>query len=338
MALMSVWPPACRPLSDRTPRHSMHLPTSLSLLSTRCLCPLQRFMASFSQEDMADTEDALSLDFRGALYKRKDYLDKDEDAKSHPNRTYYYRKNVDVDKLIETCSRRLGEDANNAKALFIRASSYMKKHEYQLAIDDYSLALQINQNDVACVYNRGMAYEKMGALNESIRDYTRVLEIDPNHVNAAYARAACHNRKGHFSRAIEDYNLALMKDQQIRLASPGACVRVCRVPCVSGRKRDGEGDGERETPRSRARARTEGNTAICAGIRGDGTRRNETPEKGGARGLESPTRLNPRNLCSLMELVVASSTRRRGDNAQPAGTRAVSVLVLVRVLVPLVFA
>ena len=192
---------------------------------------LRFVMASFSQEDMADTEDALSLDFRGALYKRKDYLDKDEDAKSHPNRTYYYRKNVDVDKLIETCSRRLGEDANNAKALFIRASSYMKKHEYQLAIDDYSLALQINQNDVACVYNRGMAYEKMGALNESIRDYTRVLEIDPNHVNAAYARAACHNRKGHFSRAIEDYNLALMKDQQIRLASPGACVPVC-VPCV----------------------------------------------------------------------------------------------------------
>ena len=31
---------------------------------------------------------------QGALYKRKDFLGKEEDARSHPNRTYYFRKNV----------------------------------------------------------------------------------------------------------------------------------------------------------------------------------------------------------------------------------------------------
>ena len=37
---------------------------------------------------------------QGALYKRKDFLDKEEGAKNHPNRTYYFRKNVDVEKLL----------------------------------------------------------------------------------------------------------------------------------------------------------------------------------------------------------------------------------------------
>ena len=37
---------------------------------------------------------------QGALYKRKDFLGKEEEAKTHPNRTYYFRKNVDTDQLI----------------------------------------------------------------------------------------------------------------------------------------------------------------------------------------------------------------------------------------------
>ena len=44
---------------------------------------------------------------KGSLYKRKDFLGVDEEAGSHPNRTYYYRKSFDADKVIETCSRKL---------------------------------------------------------------------------------------------------------------------------------------------------------------------------------------------------------------------------------------
>lgn len=45
--------------------------------------------------------------WRGALLKRKDFLGVDEQAGSHPNRTYYYRKNEDIDDIIRTCSRKL---------------------------------------------------------------------------------------------------------------------------------------------------------------------------------------------------------------------------------------
>ena len=124
---------------------------------------------------------------QGALYKRKDFLGKEEDAKNHPNRTYYFRKNVDVDKLIESCTRKLTEDPENTKALLIRASSYVKKQQYQLSIGDYTRAVAMNPNDESTFYNRGTAYEKLGALDEAINDFTMVLNIDPNHVNAAYA-------------------------------------------------------------------------------------------------------------------------------------------------------
>ena len=44
---------------------------------------------------------------KGILAKRKDYLGVDQLADSHPNRTYYYRKNDDLDDIIETCTKKL---------------------------------------------------------------------------------------------------------------------------------------------------------------------------------------------------------------------------------------
>jgi tetratricopeptide (TPR) repeat protein len=109
---------------------------------------------------------------KGALYKRKDFVGKEEDAKSHPNRTYYYRKNVDVGALIESCTRKLQADPENAKALYIRASSFMKQKSFPEAVRDYTRALEINPVDVGSLYNRGIANEKLGRTKESIQDYT----------------------------------------------------------------------------------------------------------------------------------------------------------------------
>ena len=53
---------------------------------------------------------------QGALYKRKDYIGVEEEAKLHPMRTYYYRKNVDVDNIIEQCTRKVTAIAAAAAA------------------------------------------------------------------------------------------------------------------------------------------------------------------------------------------------------------------------------
>jgi len=59
----------------------------------------------YNPKDMLDDEDENSLyDMmtKGSLCKRKDFLDKEDEAKSHPHRTFYYRKNVNLDKVIES--------------------------------------------------------------------------------------------------------------------------------------------------------------------------------------------------------------------------------------------
>ena len=148
-----------------------------------------------------------------SLYKRKDFLGVDEDANSHPNRTYYFRKNVDVDEVIATCSKRLLTHPQDTKALFLRGSSLFKRQKYELALHDLNAVAELNPGHIEGYYYSGMALSKMNQQEEAIVFLSKVLEMNPNHVNAAFARAACYNTIGQFSRAIEDYNFALLKDE-----------------------------------------------------------------------------------------------------------------------------
>lgn len=67
--------------------------------------------ASFQYEatmTSVDDENALyEMMTKGSLCKRKDFLDKEDEAKSHPHRTFYYRKNVNLDKVIESCTNKV---------------------------------------------------------------------------------------------------------------------------------------------------------------------------------------------------------------------------------------
>ena len=124
-----------------------------------------------------------------------------------------YRQALDVDNLIQVCSKKLEEEPTHSKALFIRSSSLLKKGELKEALQDCESLLRLDQNNAGAYYIRGCAYEKLGAIDQSISDFTKVLELDPDHINAAYARGACENKRGNFAAAIEDYNMALEKDQ-----------------------------------------------------------------------------------------------------------------------------
>jgi len=75
-----------------------------------------------------DDLDALS---RPILTRRKDFIDKDEEARKSPNRVLYFRRNADYDRLIEACGRKLRDNPRNLRALLIRASSYSKKGEFR---------------------------------------------------------------------------------------------------------------------------------------------------------------------------------------------------------------
>jgi hypothetical protein len=85
----------------------------------------RRISAATAGQAAADDDlDALS---RPILTRRKDFIDKDEEARKSPNRVLYFRRNADYDRLIEACGRKLRDNPRNVRALLIRASSYSKK-------------------------------------------------------------------------------------------------------------------------------------------------------------------------------------------------------------------
>jgi hypothetical protein len=85
--------------------------------------PVQLHRGTRTLED----EDDLEQLSRPRLTRRKDFIDKEEEARKSPNRVLYFRRNADYDRLIEVCSRKIAADPSNVRALLIRASSYLKK-------------------------------------------------------------------------------------------------------------------------------------------------------------------------------------------------------------------
>ena len=131
-----------------------------------------------------------------------------------------YRPSINIDNLIDICSQKLSNVPNHKKALYIRASAFIKKGDYTTAIEDCNKLLQTDKENVGGYYlrgnsiiiNLGCANEKLSKIDSAIRDYSKVLTLDENHVNAAFARASCLNLQGDFTGAIEDYTKALEKD------------------------------------------------------------------------------------------------------------------------------
>jgi len=161
--------------------------------------------------------------YHGGIYRRKDFVGREDAAKSHPNRTYYFRKDVDDDALASACSRRIEENPYDPKPFCIRGSILAKRGKHEDAVKDFTQALQLVPRDAACLYGRGLSLEKCGKLNEAIQDFTTILtDVDPGNYAVAYARADCYNRLGDFEAAIRDYDFALSRDntKKIRPSTP----------------------------------------------------------------------------------------------------------------------
>ena len=63
----------------------------------------------------------------------------------HPN-------TLDVDNLISVCSKKLDNNPKHKKALFIRASSQLKKGNYTQAIEDCNILLDIDEKNAGGFY------------------------------------------------------------------------------------------------------------------------------------------------------------------------------------------
>ena len=71
---------------------------------------------------------------------------------------------LDVDNLISVCTKKLQEDPTHKKALFIRASSFLKKGRFAEAIQDCNSLMKLDPQNAGAFYIRGCAFEKLSQL------------------------------------------------------------------------------------------------------------------------------------------------------------------------------
>ena len=83
---------------------------------------------------------------------------------THDSNNHLYRHPINLDNLINICTMRLKNNPNHKKALFIRASSYMKKEKYLEAIEDCHKLLDVDSKHVLAYYLIGSAHEKLGEI------------------------------------------------------------------------------------------------------------------------------------------------------------------------------
>jgi len=74
---------------------------------------------------------------------------------------------MDVQSLIDMCTRKLSQDPNHQRALLLRASSNVKKQDYDLALKDIQFLISLNKKNSAAFYLMGCIFEKMNYVNNN---------------------------------------------------------------------------------------------------------------------------------------------------------------------------
>ena len=115
-------------------------------------------------------------------------------------------------RLIDLCTQKLEKEPNHKKALLLRASTYIKMNQLELAESDANSILALDPNNSAAYFLLGCICEKRDQYEQSIQYLTSAIEMDPDNVKALFFRGAVYNTLGYFQKAIDDYDLALQKD------------------------------------------------------------------------------------------------------------------------------
>ena len=96
-----------------------------------------------------------------------------------------------------------------AKAYAARASIYVNKREYNLAIADFTRTIEEDPNEVIAYYGRGTIYGISGEHNLAIKDYTKALELNPEFAQVYIQRGTAYVANGKVDLALEDYKSAM---------------------------------------------------------------------------------------------------------------------------------
>jgi TonB family protein len=99
-----------------------------------------------------------------------------------------------------------------------RATSYVIKGEYDLAVADFSKAIELKPEDASNYLNRGLAFFNKKSYALAVADYDKVIELNPKDSKAYFNRGESHEKMGEIQKAIVDYQKAVDLDASNELA------------------------------------------------------------------------------------------------------------------------
>ncbi|CAM6001515.1 unnamed protein product [Sphagnum balticum] len=128
-----------------------------------------------------------------------------------------YGHKINIDNLISICSSKLTVNSSHKKALFIRASSYMKKKMYDEAIEDCHQLLNIDSRNCSntSVSRQGGGSTRIGQEESSFAEISFSQELSrENSLRQAdvYHNYGCLDKKGHPEEAVRNFSEAIRLD------------------------------------------------------------------------------------------------------------------------------
>ena len=130
----------------------------------RCVRGCLGIQGELVEEEMeahASSPDLNDLDYLTGLTLQRH--DAEEAARSGGRRHFHVKRNADPELVIEACTRRLGANPNDVRAVYIRASSHFKQGRLGPADADLTAFIGAEPEDVSALFLRGRVREKVCA-------------------------------------------------------------------------------------------------------------------------------------------------------------------------------
>src|SRR5262249_46573095 len=130
-----------------------------------------------------------------------------------------------VDKIEAGCTAVINDSAKPAedriKAHARRASLFMARSKFDLAVADAEAAIQLNPKSVPALMTRSQVNQRTGKFDLALADLNQVIEIEPKNPVAYFARGNVKGDQKNWADALTDLSQAITLRQDYAMAYVG---------------------------------------------------------------------------------------------------------------------
>ena len=128
---------------------------------------------------------------------------------------HHFAKEYDWEYAINSFSRVIELETDNAYAYDKRGIAYGALDRYDEAISDFDAAIGIDDTCAGFYCNRGLSYYREAMFDEAIADLDKAIELDPDIARFYANRGLAHQRREEYVSAIEDFDKAIELDSNL---------------------------------------------------------------------------------------------------------------------------